>query len=40
MQMKNFMIDESLKELTKHHTVVMPIACYETANIHLEKLNR
>lgn len=37
MQMKNFMIDESLKELTKHHTVVMPIACYETTinkNIH------
>jgi AraC family transcriptional regulator, melibiose operon regulatory protein len=37
MQMKNFMIDESLKELTKHHTVDMPIACYETTinqNIH------
>lgn len=37
MQMKNFIIDESLKELTKHHTVVMPLACYETAinqNIH------
>ncbi|MFD0825049.1 AraC family transcriptional regulator [Neobacillus sp. M.A.Huq-85] len=37
MQMKNFMIDESLKELTKHHTVVMPIACYKTTinqNIH------
>ncbi|OIK10454.1 AraC family transcriptional regulator [Bacillus sp. MUM 116] len=37
MQMKNFMIDESLKELTKHHTVVMPIACYQTTinqNIH------
>lgn len=31
------MIDESLKELTKHHTVVMPIACYKTTinqNIH------
>jgi AraC family transcriptional regulator, melibiose operon regulatory protein len=37
MQLKNFMIDESLKELTKHHTVVMPIACYQTTikeNIH------
>ncbi|TDK65086.1 AraC family transcriptional regulator [Bacillus salipaludis] len=37
MQMKNFMIDGSLKELTKHHTVVMPIACYKTTinqNIH------
>lgn len=37
MQMKNFLIDESLKELTKHHTVVMPIACYQTTitqNIH------
>jgi AraC family transcriptional regulator, melibiose operon regulatory protein len=37
MQMKNFIIDESLKELTKHHTVVMPIACYKTTinqNIH------
>lgn len=37
MQVKNFMIDESLKELTKHHTVVMPIACYQTTitqNIH------
>ncbi|WP_026574617.1 AraC family transcriptional regulator [Bacillus sp. UNC438CL73TsuS30] len=35
--MKNFMIDGSLKELTKHHTVVMPIACYKTTinqNIH------
>ena len=35
--MKNFLIDESLKELTKHHTVVMPIACYKTTirqNIH------
>ncbi len=31
------MIDGSLKELTKHHTVVMPIACYKTTinqNIH------
>jgi AraC-like DNA-binding protein/mannose-6-phosphate isomerase-like protein (cupin superfamily) len=30
MQIKNFMVDKSLKELTKHHTVVLPIACYET----------
>ncbi|MEH7453692.1 AraC family transcriptional regulator [Gottfriedia acidiceleris] len=30
MQIKNFMVDQSLKELTKHHTVVLPIACYET----------
>lgn len=30
MQMKNFLIDENLKELTKHQTVVLPIACYET----------
>lgn len=37
MQIKNFLIDESLKELTKHHTVVLPIACYQTTitqNIH------
>ncbi|SES13799.1 AraC family transcriptional regulator [Psychrobacillus sp. OK032] len=30
MQIKNFKVDESLKELTNHHTVVLPIACYET----------
>lgn len=30
MQIKNFKIDEDYKELTKHHTVVMPIACYQT----------
>ncbi|MEH7349945.1 AraC family transcriptional regulator [Gottfriedia acidiceleris] len=30
MQIKNFLVDKSLKELTKHHTVVLPIACYET----------
>ncbi|ODG89806.1 MULTISPECIES: AraC family transcriptional regulator [Bacillaceae] len=30
MQIKNFMVDKSLKELTKHHTVVLPFACYET----------
>lgn len=37
MQVKNFKIDENLKELTKHQTVVMPIACYQTTinqNIH------
>lgn len=37
MQMKSFMIDENFKELTKHQTVVMPIACYQTTinqNIH------
>lgn len=30
MQLKDFMIDQSLKELTEHRTVVLPIACYET----------
>ncbi|WP_068501162.1 AraC family transcriptional regulator [Paenibacillus kribbensis] len=30
MQIKNFMIDQDLKELTEHRTVVLPIACYET----------
>lgn len=37
LQIRNFVIDDSLKELTKHHTVVLPIACYETTisqNIH------
>ncbi|MEH7119479.1 AraC family transcriptional regulator [Neobacillus vireti] len=29
MQIKNFMVDQSLKELTEHRTVVLPIACYE-----------
>ncbi|MBJ7570320.1 helix-turn-helix transcriptional regulator [Bacillus halotolerans] len=28
--MKDFMIDQSLKELTEHRTVELPIACYET----------
>ncbi|MFD0771533.1 helix-turn-helix domain-containing protein [Bacillus sp. CGMCC 1.60114] len=35
--MKNFIVDESLKELTKHRTIMLPIACYETTinqNIH------
>jgi AraC family transcriptional regulator, melibiose operon regulatory protein len=30
MQMKNFMVDQNLKELTEHRTVVLPLACYET----------
>ncbi|MED4041287.1 AraC family transcriptional regulator [Niallia taxi] len=37
MQLKSFAIDENLKELTKHHTVIMPIAYYQTTinqNIH------
>ncbi|WP_102272298.1 AraC family transcriptional regulator [Cytobacillus massiliigabonensis] len=37
MQIKNFMVNQSLKELTQHRTVELPIACYETAinqNIH------
>lgn len=37
MQIKNFQIDQNLKELTEHRTVVLPIACYQTTinqNIH------
>ncbi|MDX8365421.1 AraC family transcriptional regulator [Cytobacillus sp. IB215665] len=38
MQIKNFKVDQqSLKEQTKHQTVALPIACYETEikqNIH------
>ncbi|MFD2681863.1 AraC family transcriptional regulator [Bacillus seohaeanensis] len=30
MQIKDFVVDQSLKELTEHRTVVLPIACYET----------
>lgn len=30
MQIKDFKVDQSLKELTEHRTVVLPIACYET----------
>jgi AraC family transcriptional regulator, melibiose operon regulatory protein len=30
LQIKNFSVDQSLKELTEHRTVVLPIACYET----------
>ncbi|WP_077212541.1 AraC family transcriptional regulator [Bacillus dakarensis] len=37
MQIKNFRVNQSLKELTQHRTVELPIACYETTikqNIH------
>ncbi|MEK4031214.1 AraC family transcriptional regulator [Pseudobacillus sp. FSL P4-0506] len=37
MQIKNFIVNQSLKELTEHRTVELPIACYETTikqNIH------
>ncbi|RUT28128.1 helix-turn-helix domain-containing protein [Paenibacillus zeisoli] len=30
MQIKDFLVDRSLKELTEHRTLVLPIACYET----------
>ncbi|MDT8860786.1 AraC family transcriptional regulator [Alkalihalobacillus sp. MEB130] len=30
MQIKDFMIDQNLKELTEHRTVMLPFACYET----------
>lgn len=30
MQIKDFIVDQSLKELTEHRTVDIPIACYET----------
>lgn len=30
MQIKDFKVDKSLKELTSHRTVVLPVACYET----------
>ncbi|WNS78268.1 AraC family transcriptional regulator [Domibacillus sp. DTU_2020_1001157_1_SI_ALB_TIR_016] len=30
MQIKDFRINQNLKELTEHRTVVLPIACYET----------
>ncbi|MCI2256366.1 AraC family transcriptional regulator [Domibacillus sp. PGB-M46] len=30
MQIKDFRIDQNLKELTEHRTIVLPIACYET----------
>ena len=30
MQIKDFLVDQSLKELTEHRTVVLPVACYET----------
>lgn len=28
--MKNFVIDQNLKELTEHRTVELPVACYKT----------
>ncbi|GAA0595227.1 AraC family transcriptional regulator [Virgibacillus siamensis] len=31
MQVKDIEIDQNLRELTQHRTVVLPIACYETA---------
>ncbi|AKS37166.1 transcriptional regulator [Anoxybacillus gonensis] len=37
MQIKDFMVDRNLKELTEHRTVALPIACYETIinqNVH------
>lgn len=30
MQIKDFIIDRDLKELTEHRTVALPMACYET----------
>lgn len=30
MQIIDFMIDQNLRELTEHRTMVLPIACYET----------
>ncbi len=30
MQIKDFRVDQNLKELTEHRTVLLPIACYET----------
>lgn len=37
MQIKDFKVDQNLKELTAHRTSVLPVACYETTikqNIH------
>lgn len=37
MQIKDFMVDRNLKELTEHRTVALPVACYETIinqNVH------
>lgn len=28
---KHFTVDQSYKELTEHRTLLLPIACYETA---------
>lgn len=30
MQVKNIAVDQNLKELTPHRTVVLPLACYNT----------
>ncbi len=30
MQIKDFIIDQNLKELTEHRTIALPMACYET----------
>lgn len=30
MQIKDFIVDQSLRELTEHRTVVLPVACYVT----------
>ena len=37
MQKTEFIIDQNLKEMTKHRTDTLPVACYETTivnNIH------
>ncbi len=37
MQIRNFKVDQSLKELTEHRTTALPIACYQTTinqNVH------
>jgi AraC family transcriptional regulator, melibiose operon regulatory protein len=34
MQIKDFVVDQSLKELTEHRTVALPIACYGTTISH------
>lgn len=37
MQITDFQLNAQLQELTKHHTVTLPVACYETtiqANVH------
>lgn len=37
LQIRNFKVDQSLKELTEHRTTALPIACYQTTinqNVH------